>query len=225
MLGKRKSSRPVAPVRKRRKSEPPIEEITFDFNAREEYLTGFHKRKLQRIKHAKEEALKKEREEKVAARKALRESRRVDREKHVEAIKAAVRSADGLDEDYGSSNDQDDQWNGIEEPANIDHEDDYPDEDRHTVVTVEAVDVSREGLQRRQDTPEPDDSEHIASQAPAERPPNEESMKGKRKSLRPNQMSNSRPKTKFRYENKAERKITRFKERIGGKAKAKARRG
>lgn len=71
MLGKRKSSRPIAPVKKRRKVQPAIEEITFDFDAREEYLTGFHKRKLQRIKHAKEEALKREREEKVAARKAV----------------------------------------------------------------------------------------------------------------------------------------------------------
>lgn len=71
MPGKRKPPRPIAPVRKRRKGEAPIEEITFDFGAREEYLTGFHKRKLQRIKHAKEEAVKKEREEKVAARKVV----------------------------------------------------------------------------------------------------------------------------------------------------------
>lgn len=71
MLGKRKASRYLAPVRKRRKGEPAIEEITFDINAREDYLTGFHKRKLQRAKHAKEEALKKERQEKVAARKVV----------------------------------------------------------------------------------------------------------------------------------------------------------
>ena len=71
MLGKRKSSKSIAPVRKRRKGEPQIEQITFDFGAREDYLTGFHKRKLQRIKHAKDEALKKEREDKVAARKAV----------------------------------------------------------------------------------------------------------------------------------------------------------
>lgn len=72
MLGKRKPSRYVAPVRKRRKGEPAIEEITFDFDDREDYLTGFHKRKLQRIKHAREEASKKEREERIAARKAVR---------------------------------------------------------------------------------------------------------------------------------------------------------
>ncbi len=61
----------VAPLKKKRKSTSAIEEITFDFNAREDYLTGFHKRKLQRVKHAKEEAVKKEREERITARKIV----------------------------------------------------------------------------------------------------------------------------------------------------------
>ena len=74
MLGKRKHSKPIAPVKKRKKGEPAIEEIIFDPDARQDYLTGFHKRKLQRIKHAKEEALKKERAEKLASRKAVQSS-------------------------------------------------------------------------------------------------------------------------------------------------------
>lgn len=49
-----------------------VEEIEFDFAAREEYLTGFHKRKLQRAKHAQEEATKKERLEKLDTRKQVR---------------------------------------------------------------------------------------------------------------------------------------------------------
>ena len=71
MLARRKAIQPVPPPRKKRKSASAIEEITFDFNDREEYLTGFHKRKLQRIKHAKQEAAKKEREDKIAARKIV----------------------------------------------------------------------------------------------------------------------------------------------------------
>lgn len=72
MLGKRKSSAPPPPPpKKRRKPVPTIEEIQFDASAREDYLTGFHKRKLQRIKNAKEEAAKKEREEKIEARKLV----------------------------------------------------------------------------------------------------------------------------------------------------------
>ena len=68
MIGKRKplSSGPPA---KRKKSASAIEEINFDFDARQDYLTGFHKRKLQRIKHAQEESAKKEREDRLEARK------------------------------------------------------------------------------------------------------------------------------------------------------------
>ena len=61
------------PPRKKRKVASAIEAITFDPSAREDYLSGFHKRKLQRIKHAKEEAAKREREEKLAARKIVRD--------------------------------------------------------------------------------------------------------------------------------------------------------
>lgn len=71
MLGKRKRSVAIVPPLKKRKNTSAIEEITFDLSAREDYLSGFHKRKLQRIKHAKEEAAKKEREEKFTARKLV----------------------------------------------------------------------------------------------------------------------------------------------------------
>ncbi len=64
-----KATRP--PPTKRRKLISTIEEIAFDPSAREDYLTGFHKRKLQRIKHAKEEAAKREREEQLTARKIV----------------------------------------------------------------------------------------------------------------------------------------------------------
>ncbi|KAL8928232.1 MAG: hypothetical protein Q9208_001942 [Pyrenodesmia sp. 3 TL-2023] len=230
MLGKRKSSRPIAPVKKRRKGEAPIEEITFDFGAREEYLTGFHKRKLQRIKQAKEEALKKEREEKVAARKVIRDDRRVDREKHVEAVNAAVRGAQGLDAENESSDGSVAQWDGIGQTKEVDHEDEYVDEDRHTVVTVEALDITRDGLQRKQDNSdmEGEDAETATiktseGNGSAGRMANGGRTKGTKQS----KDLDSRPKKKkrkFRYESKAERKVTRFKERSGGKAKAKARR-
>ena len=72
MPGKRKTLRAVSPARKKRRSASAIEEISFDFGARQDYLTGFHKRKLLRIKRAKEEAAKKDREGKLAARKIVR---------------------------------------------------------------------------------------------------------------------------------------------------------
>ena len=72
MLGKRRAVSMVPPSKKKRKAASTVEEIKFDFKAREDYLTGFHKRKLQRTKHAKEEAAKREREAKIEARKIVR---------------------------------------------------------------------------------------------------------------------------------------------------------
>ena len=56
-----------APPSKRRKVASgkiaPVEEISFDLNARHEFLTGFRKRKQQRAKHAQEIAERKAKEE------------------------------------------------------------------------------------------------------------------------------------------------------------------
>ena len=57
----------------KRKRAEQTEEIKFDFEARREYLTGFHKRKLQRAQHAREQAAKKDREDRIHARKLVGE--------------------------------------------------------------------------------------------------------------------------------------------------------
>lgn len=53
------------------RKQQPVEELKFDPDARQEYLTGFHKRKVQRIKHAQELAAKLAREEKLEHRKEV----------------------------------------------------------------------------------------------------------------------------------------------------------
>ncbi len=59
----------MASPRKRRKTEfTTVEEVTFDLADRQDYLTGFHKRKLQRVKHAREIAEKKARAERIEQR-------------------------------------------------------------------------------------------------------------------------------------------------------------
>lgn len=59
------------PPPKKRKSTHAVEEITFDKDARAEYLTGFHKRKQARIKHAQEVAEQKARQERIEMRKQV----------------------------------------------------------------------------------------------------------------------------------------------------------
>lgn len=61
----------MGPQAKRRKVASAIEEINFDPTARHDFLTGFHKRKQQRIKLAQEHAEKKAREDKREERKKV----------------------------------------------------------------------------------------------------------------------------------------------------------
>ena len=62
----------MAPAAKRRKLEASVvEEVVWDPTARHDYLTGFHKRKLQRAKHAQEAAERRARQDKIAERKRV----------------------------------------------------------------------------------------------------------------------------------------------------------
>lgn len=61
----------MVPIAKKRRLAV-VEDISFDEAAREQYLTGFHKRKQQRIKQAKEAAIQREREERIKERKHVR---------------------------------------------------------------------------------------------------------------------------------------------------------
>lgn len=97
-----------------------------------------------------------------------------------------------------------------EVPALVDHEEEYIDEDKYTVVTVEAVDISKDGLQRVAD-----EEEEV-----------EREIKPVVKEEKAKKVWPKKPrKQKFRYESKAERKVTRGKQKAGNKAKAEARRG
>lgn len=59
----------LPPPSKKRKTQSAVEEVNFDFDARADYLTGFHKRKVQRAKQAQLENDKKAKEERIVMRK------------------------------------------------------------------------------------------------------------------------------------------------------------
>lgn len=61
----------LPPPSKKRKTTSAVEEVNFDLDARQEYLTGFHKRKQQRIKLAQEENAKRAHQEKLEMRKQV----------------------------------------------------------------------------------------------------------------------------------------------------------
>ncbi|OAA58968.1 protein required for cell viability [Niveomyces insectorum RCEF 264] len=234
----KKNALPVPP-RKKRKAEFAIEEISFDNDARADYLTGFHKRKVQRQKQAQEIAVEKARQEKIAFRKQLREQRQQAAEAHVqqvnEALREARRAGGDITEDEGGKSGEDDDssddvWTGFNDeqpppppppPDFVDHEEEYIDEDRFTTVTVEAVDVDRDGMHRlagrsAEDGSNNDDNDDDDDDDDDDNGDKEARGDGAHKDGGKDQKKvwpKKTKKKKFRYENKIERRMTRQKQK------------
>ncbi|KAK4039812.1 nucleolar protein 12-domain-containing protein [Parachaetomium inaequale] len=197
------------PPPKKRKTAHAIEEITFDKDARSEYLTGFHKRKQARIKHAQEVAAEKAREERIEMRKQIREDRKQAVEDHVQAINKILREAEHAGTAEQNQNGSGDEWGGLSDTdvveAPIDLEEEYIDEDKYTTVTVEAVSVDRDGLHKPELEQSSEDEGSEQEDGGAEKNQRET---GKRPKDHP-----TKKKKKFRYENKVERRVEAQKQR------------
>ncbi|PSS02392.1 nucleolar protein 12-domain-containing protein [Coniella lustricola] len=208
----KKSPLPPAPSKKR-KAVHAIEEISFDNSARAEYLTGFHKRKVQRQKHAQMEAAKKEREEKIEMRKQIRDERKQAVEDHVKNIEDMLKKSQvaglGSDEEAGSGSDEE-EWTGIEDAAPsaptaptlepVDHEEEYIDEDIYTTVKVEAVSIDRDGLHNKAELEAEDGDDGDEAASKKSRSAEEDKKKAKKEY--------PKKKKKFRYESKFDRQKT-----------------
>ncbi|KAK3308566.1 nucleolar protein 12-domain-containing protein [Chaetomium strumarium] len=198
----------VPPPPKKRKITHAIEEITFDKDARAEYLTGFHKRKQARIKHAQEIAERKARQDRIEMRKQIREQRRQAVEEHVEAINKILREAEHAGTSDQNNAGSEEEWEGLSdanvpEPP-IDLEEEYIDEDKYTTVTVEAVSVDRDGLRK----PELEQSSEDGDSAPDEDgnggdDPGKDANGTTKRSKDPTK----KKREKFRYETKLERDV------------------
>ncbi|KAJ5356510.1 Nucleolar protein 12 [Penicillium concentricum] len=201
---------------------PKVEEVNFDDDSRHEYLTGFHKRKVQRAKHAQDNAMKRYKEEKRDARKKIREDRKKDFEQamaeHKAVLKRMKEDAGDLGEMEGEKEEED--WEGFEEPPAVDYEAEYIDEDKYTTVTVEEMDASREGLLKAAKGEDEEGEEKKTY--PVE---STEDAKKKRKPRSAASEAARKKKRNFRYETKVERKQTMLKQRAVKSKRAKARKG
>ena len=136
------------------------------------------------------------------------------------------------DEDSGKEEEGEDaKWEGCEDPpAPVGQDEEYVDEDQYATVTVEAVDITRDGfvVQRDSESEKEDDGPGPDEAADStESPGGKLSGQGKKRAWVKERPTDGKPKMKrkrnFSYENKAERKQSRAKERSKGRAQAAAR--
>lgn len=141
-------------------------------------------------------------------------------------VKEAAKAAGEIDEEEDDDDDEDadeqadgDQVDFLEGASKLDHEEEFIDEGLYTTVTVEAVDISKDGFHKvAEEEQEGDDESNKPTTGRSSTRPGAKRIWTKE---RPN--GPKKKKKPFRYESKAERKVTRFKERSGNKSKAKAR--
>jgi len=155
----------------------------------------------------------------------LRQQRKIDLEKHVEEVNRLVKQANGdiVGLDGGESSEDDDgeeEFVGFQDPEPIDQEDEYVDEDKYTTVTIESVNISRDGFSK----PGGDEEDAVARKAEEKEEGEGVGKDGKKDVQRDENgkriWTKERPRTewpkkkkkKFRYESKADRKVTRYKE-------------
>ncbi|QLL30717.1 hypothetical protein HG536_0A05320 [Torulaspora globosa] len=93
------------------------DEVSFDKDSRLEYLTGFHKRKLQRQKKAKEFIKEQERLNKIEERKNIRDERKRQLDERLRNFKQGLElgsEGDDSDDAEGKEEEEAEEWNGFE---------------------------------------------------------------------------------------------------------------
>ncbi|PPQ84578.1 hypothetical protein CVT25_015780 [Psilocybe cyanescens] len=116
-------------AKKKLKSDQ-VKEVIFDDDARREFLTGFHKRKLAKAEAARAKAKEREKQERLESR---REQRQILREQ-------AAQNAAQVEQAYGAVIDEpeDEEWTGVNvsDQGGKEHADEYEDEQLLATVTV-----------------------------------------------------------------------------------------
>ncbi|ODV96789.1 hypothetical protein PACTADRAFT_48603 [Pachysolen tannophilus NRRL Y-2460] len=86
-----------------------VDEVVFDKESREEYLTGFHKRKIQRQKKAQEFNKERERLAKIEERKKIRDERKEVVAKQLERYNEQLKDLSGIVDDSDEGDNIDDE--------------------------------------------------------------------------------------------------------------------
>ncbi|CCE86572.1 Piso0_005069 [Millerozyma farinosa CBS 7064] len=134
----------------RRDKKFGVEELTFDKSSREDFLTGFHKRKLQRQKHAQEQIQEQERLARIEERRKIREERKKDFENQLQTFQETVRriNPDDSDSEVNHSGDEE-EWNGFSNSSDGDN--DQPSAHNNSQGNTEAKSTKPRGILKRKE--------------------------------------------------------------------------
>jgi len=153
----------------------------------------------------------------------MRKQRKQQLEEHVEAINAALSKSVG----HYSSDESEEagEWEGFDNPPDVNYQNEYIDEDKYTSVTVETVGISREGFVSSGQDAGSDEEGNVAVKL--KKTNESEEAKSPKHAEQGRKVKERRPKKKrkkFTYESKVDRKVTRMKERSKNQLQAQARR-
>ncbi|KAH9952968.1 nucleolar protein 12-domain-containing protein [Russula dissimulans] len=213
---------------KKRQKLGQVNAVVFDEDARREFLTGFHKRKLAKKEESKKKAQAREKEERLEAR---REQRRMLAEQAAQNAAKVEEAYRGFVQPIIES---DEEWTGIsraglssEEREAERHEREYEYSDEERLATVTVVEDFDPSL-HPPGTPAPASSSSLSEEHGAGDPPPPRGGEGRweGRKRRVDEGSTAK-KVTVRYETKAARRATRATqrarrtekaERAGGKA-------
>lgn len=99
------------------------DEVTFDKDSRLDYLTGFHKRKLERQKKAREFNKEQDRLAKIEERKKIRDERKQQMEQQLREFKESLDLEADIEEEL-NNNDNDEKESDVESWNGFDDDDD-----------------------------------------------------------------------------------------------------
>ncbi|RIA91967.1 nucleolar protein 12-domain-containing protein [Glomus cerebriforme] len=134
-------------AKKRKNRIEQVPEVVFDETARREFLTGFHKRKLERKAKAKESALQFSKQERAKARKAAKESVKEQIKQRLAKLQDAINKRNGIigcesEKEEEETNNSDNEKNNNKEPNVIQTEFRSPDNTKTTVTIIEDFNIS-----------------------------------------------------------------------------------
>ncbi|KAI0268650.1 nucleolar protein 12-domain-containing protein [Gloeopeniophorella convolvens] len=193
---------------KRRQKREQIASVVFDDDARREFLTGFHKRKVAKKEEGRKRALEREKQEHLESR---REQRRMLAEQ-------AAENAAKVEEAYGGfvqATESDDEWNGIASSSNGGQKEEAQYSDEEQLATVTIVEDFDPSTLIHGPASEPPDIPSASSHGPVR-----SSHKAATKETDALENRKKHSTKKIRYETKAARKAAQSKQRARRTEKA-----